>query len=202
MPVCVCVCVCVCVVCVCLCVCACVCVCVYRCTCVPYAPNDHICLTIMYMYMCMLCHPPLTSSTSLPPLLLLLLTSSSSSPFRSALYANNLYLSQYRTLNPALLAHNTQGGPRIIGDVRIHPSAQIHPSAVVSHVITAPPLNTLHPLYMRAHTNSRITTATAGSQRVCRYECGDKVGCQSEGSHHPRPSRNQSKSFAMVTPTM
>ncbi|KAL5488681.1 hypothetical protein EMCRGX_G017659 [Ephydatia muelleri] len=49
----------------------------------------------------------------------------------SALYANNLYLSQYRTLNPALLAHNTQGGPRIIGDVRIHPSAQIHPSAVL-----------------------------------------------------------------------
>ena len=83
--------------------------------------------------------PYLLSSLFLPLHSLLLPPLPPPPPPRSALYANNLYLSQYRTLHPTLLACNTQGGPRIIGDVMIHPSAQIHPSAVVSHVTTAPP---------------------------------------------------------------
>ena len=73
------------------------------------------------VYSCILLYSQFTPTAHPPPLF-----------SRSALYANNLYLSQYRTLHPELLASNTPGGPKIIGDVRIHPSAQIHPSAVVS----------------------------------------------------------------------
>ena len=49
----------------------------------------------------------------------------------SAIYANRLYLRQWRRKYPERLAVNGDGLPEIVGDVSIHPGAQIHPSAVL-----------------------------------------------------------------------
>ncbi|KAI4880671.1 hypothetical protein NFI96_013450 [Prochilodus magdalenae] len=48
----------------------------------------------------------------------------------SAIYASRLYLSRYHETHPERLAAN-QGGPKIIGDVYIHPTASIEPTAVL-----------------------------------------------------------------------
>ncbi|XP_061004649.1 mannose-1-phosphate guanyltransferase alpha isoform X4 [Dama dama] len=48
----------------------------------------------------------------------------------SALYASRLYLSQYQLTHPERLAKHTPGGPRIRGNVYIHPTAKVAPSAV------------------------------------------------------------------------
>ncbi|MEE6488941.1 hypothetical protein FKM82_015441 [Ascaphus truei] len=50
----------------------------------------------------------------------------------SAIYASRLYLSQYHTTHPERLAGTTEGGPTILGNVYIHPTAKVDPSAVVS----------------------------------------------------------------------
>ena len=50
----------------------------------------------------------------------------------SAIYANRNYLTLYRKLQPDLLAISKPEGPKIIGDVYIHPSAHIDPTATVS----------------------------------------------------------------------
>ena len=50
----------------------------------------------------------------------------------SAIYANRNYLTLYRKLHPELLAISKPEGPKIIGDVYIHPSATIDSSATVS----------------------------------------------------------------------
>lgn len=50
----------------------------------------------------------------------------------SALYANRNYLALYRKLYTELLATSKPEGPRIIGDVYIHPTATIDPTATVS----------------------------------------------------------------------
>eukprot|EP01099_Mayorella_cantabrigiensis_P000141 TRINITY_DN1061_c0_g1_i2.p1 TRINITY_DN1061_c0_g1~~TRINITY_DN1061_c0_g1_i2.p1 ORF type:complete len:423 (-),score=89.10 TRINITY_DN1061_c0_g1_i2:39-1307(-) len=47
------------------------------------------------------------------------------------LLSNELLLKQYRRVSPDLLARSEKGGPQIIGDVIIHPSAQIHPTAKI-----------------------------------------------------------------------
>ncbi|KAM5125684.1 mannose-1-phosphate guanylyltransferase regulatory subunit alpha [Mantella aurantiaca] len=49
----------------------------------------------------------------------------------SAIYASRLYLSQYHTTHPERLAHAKEGGPTILGNVYIHPTARIDPSAVL-----------------------------------------------------------------------
>ncbi|XP_010334566.1 mannose-1-phosphate guanylyltransferase regulatory subunit alpha isoform X2 [Saimiri boliviensis] len=49
----------------------------------------------------------------------------------SALYASRLYLSRYQTTHPERLAKHTPGGPRIRGNVYIHPTAKVAPSAVL-----------------------------------------------------------------------
>uniref|UniRef100_A0A4X1UBM4 GDP-mannose pyrophosphorylase A n=1 Tax=Sus scrofa TaxID=9823 RepID=A0A4X1UBM4_PIG len=49
----------------------------------------------------------------------------------SALYASRLYLSQYQLTHPERLAKHTPGGPRIRGNVYIHPTAKVAPSAVL-----------------------------------------------------------------------
>ncbi|XP_010947137.1 mannose-1-phosphate guanyltransferase alpha isoform X3 [Camelus dromedarius] len=49
----------------------------------------------------------------------------------SALYASRLYLSQYQITHPERLAKHTPGGPRIRGNVYIHPTAKVAPSAVL-----------------------------------------------------------------------
>lgn len=53
----------------------------------------------------------------------------------SAIYANRNYLALYRTRSPQLLAGNSESGkskgPKIIGDVFIHPTAVIDPTATV-----------------------------------------------------------------------
>jgi mannose-1-phosphate guanylyltransferase len=50
----------------------------------------------------------------------------------SAIYANRLYLELYKRNNPSRLAQNgAQNGPRILGDVFIHPSATVDPSATL-----------------------------------------------------------------------
>eukprot|EP00069_Balaena_mysticetus_P020978 bmy_13388T0 len=48
----------------------------------------------------------------------------------SALYASRLYLSQYQLTHPERLAKHTPEGPRIRGNVYIHPTAKVAPSAV------------------------------------------------------------------------
>ncbi|VFV25131.1 gdp-mannose pyrophosphorylase a [Lynx pardinus] len=48
----------------------------------------------------------------------------------SALYASRLYLGQYQLTHPERLAKHTPGGPRIRGNVYIHPTAKVAPSAV------------------------------------------------------------------------
>ena len=52
--------------------------------------------------------------------------------FRAAVYANRHYLNIYRRTHPDRLASNKEDGPKIIGDVFIHPTASVHPTAVVS----------------------------------------------------------------------
>uniref|UniRef100_UPI00398EB6DB mannose-1-phosphate guanylyltransferase regulatory subunit alpha-A-like n=1 Tax=Pristiophorus japonicus TaxID=55135 RepID=UPI00398EB6DB len=54
----------------------------------------------------------------------------------SAIYANRLYLNQYRTTHPDRLAIDGQGGPRILGNVYIHPTATIDPTAVLGPNVT------------------------------------------------------------------
>ncbi|XP_007964601.1 mannose-1-phosphate guanylyltransferase regulatory subunit alpha isoform X2 [Chlorocebus sabaeus] len=49
----------------------------------------------------------------------------------SALYASRLYLSRYQDTHPERLAKHTPGGPRIRGNVYIHPTAKVAPSAVL-----------------------------------------------------------------------
>ena len=51
--------------------------------------------------------------------------------FRATIYANRNYLKIYRTRNPELLTQSSDKGPRIIGDVYIHPTAQVDSTAVV-----------------------------------------------------------------------
>uniref|UniRef100_A0A8C8IPJ9 Nucleotidyl transferase domain-containing protein n=1 Tax=Oncorhynchus tshawytscha TaxID=74940 RepID=A0A8C8IPJ9_ONCTS len=49
----------------------------------------------------------------------------------SAIYASRLYLNQYHKTHPERLATNKEGGPRISGNVYIHPTANIDPTAVL-----------------------------------------------------------------------
>uniref|UniRef100_A0A4W5NV92 GDP-mannose pyrophosphorylase Aa n=1 Tax=Hucho hucho TaxID=62062 RepID=A0A4W5NV92_9TELE len=49
----------------------------------------------------------------------------------SAIYASRLYLNQYHKTHPERLATNKDGGPRISGNVYIHPTANIDPTAVL-----------------------------------------------------------------------
>nr|XP_035938845.1 mannose-1-phosphate guanyltransferase alpha isoform X10 [Halichoerus grypus] len=49
----------------------------------------------------------------------------------SALYASRLYLGQYHLTHPERLAKHAPGGPRIRGNVYIHPTAKVAPSAVL-----------------------------------------------------------------------
>nr|XP_034354633.1 mannose-1-phosphate guanyltransferase alpha isoform X2 [Arvicanthis niloticus] len=49
----------------------------------------------------------------------------------SALYASRLYLGRYQITHPERLARHTPGGPRIRGNVYIHPTAKVAPSAVL-----------------------------------------------------------------------
>jgi len=49
----------------------------------------------------------------------------------SALYASRLYLGQYQLTHPERLAKHAPGGPRIRGNVYIHPTAKVAPSAVL-----------------------------------------------------------------------
>ncbi|XP_078408882.1 mannose-1-phosphate guanylyltransferase regulatory subunit alpha-A-like [Cetorhinus maximus] len=54
----------------------------------------------------------------------------------SAIYANRLYLNRYQTTHPDRLAEDRQCGPRIIGNVYIHPTATIDPTAVLGPNVT------------------------------------------------------------------
>ena len=49
----------------------------------------------------------------------------------SAIYANRHYLDLYRQTHPNWLTKNSESGPKIIGDVFIHPSASVDPTATV-----------------------------------------------------------------------
>uniref|UniRef100_A0A674P0M3 GDP-mannose pyrophosphorylase Aa n=1 Tax=Takifugu rubripes TaxID=31033 RepID=A0A674P0M3_TAKRU len=49
----------------------------------------------------------------------------------SAIYASRLYLNQYHTSHAERLATNEEGGPKICGNVYIHPTANIDPTAVL-----------------------------------------------------------------------
>jgi len=50
----------------------------------------------------------------------------------SAIYANRHYLNLYtRDVSNSRLVSNKEGGPKIIGDVTIHPTASVHPSATL-----------------------------------------------------------------------
>ncbi|XP_060774959.1 mannose-1-phosphate guanyltransferase alpha-B isoform X1 [Neoarius graeffei] len=49
----------------------------------------------------------------------------------SAIYASRLYLNQYNETHPERLASNQEGGPKIIGNVYIHPTANIDSTAVL-----------------------------------------------------------------------
>ncbi|KAJ8352410.1 hypothetical protein SKAU_G00238860 [Synaphobranchus kaupii] len=49
----------------------------------------------------------------------------------SAIYASRLYLNQYHKTHPERLATNEDGGPKISGNVYIHPTANIDPTAVL-----------------------------------------------------------------------
>jgi mannose-1-phosphate guanylyltransferase len=52
----------------------------------------------------------------------------------SAVPANALYLAQYSQTYPERLAKNEVGGPEIVGDVYIHPTAIVDPGAKVCNV--------------------------------------------------------------------
>lgn len=54
----------------------------------------------------------------------------------SAIYANRLYLSLYNSTHPERLASNNDNGPKIIGDVFIHPSARVDASATLGPNVT------------------------------------------------------------------
>ncbi|XP_067890551.1 mannose-1-phosphate guanyltransferase alpha-A isoform X2 [Heterodontus francisci] len=54
----------------------------------------------------------------------------------SAIYANRLYLNQYQTTHPDRLAKDEHDGPRILGNVYIHPTATIDPTAVLGPNVT------------------------------------------------------------------
>uniref|UniRef100_A0A8D3A1U5 GDP-mannose pyrophosphorylase Aa n=1 Tax=Scophthalmus maximus TaxID=52904 RepID=A0A8D3A1U5_SCOMX len=49
----------------------------------------------------------------------------------SAIYASRLYLNQYHKTHPERLASNKEGGPKISGNVYIHPTANIDPTAML-----------------------------------------------------------------------
>lgn len=49
----------------------------------------------------------------------------------SAIYASRLYLTQYHKTHPERLAANKDCGPKIIGNVYVHPTANIDPTAVL-----------------------------------------------------------------------
>uniref|UniRef100_A0A3B1KI40 GDP-mannose pyrophosphorylase Aa n=1 Tax=Astyanax mexicanus TaxID=7994 RepID=A0A3B1KI40_ASTMX len=49
----------------------------------------------------------------------------------SAIYASRLYLNQYHKTHPERLAENKEGGPKICGNVYVHPTANIDPTAVL-----------------------------------------------------------------------
>ncbi|XP_062861619.1 mannose-1-phosphate guanyltransferase alpha-A isoform X2 [Trichomycterus rosablanca] len=49
----------------------------------------------------------------------------------SAIYASRLYLNQYHKSHPERLATNKDAGPKIIGNVYIHPTAVIDPTAAL-----------------------------------------------------------------------
>ncbi|XP_073490415.1 mannose-1-phosphate guanylyltransferase regulatory subunit alpha [Aquarana catesbeiana] len=49
----------------------------------------------------------------------------------SAIYASRLYLSQYRRTHPERLTQTNEGGPTIIGNVYVHPTAKVDSSAVL-----------------------------------------------------------------------
>ncbi|KAE8299489.1 Mannose-1-phosphate guanyltransferase alpha-A [Larimichthys crocea] len=49
----------------------------------------------------------------------------------SAIYASRLYLNQYHTTHTERLASNKEGGPKISGNVYIHPTANIDPTATL-----------------------------------------------------------------------
>ncbi|XP_072541466.1 mannose-1-phosphate guanylyltransferase regulatory subunit alpha-A isoform X1 [Salminus brasiliensis] len=49
----------------------------------------------------------------------------------SAIYASRLYLNQYHKTHPERLAANKDGGPKMCGNVYIHPTANIDPTAVL-----------------------------------------------------------------------
>ena len=60
----------------------------------------------------------------------------------SAIYANRYYLNLYEDSNPGRLTKNLEGvgGPKIVGNVAIDPSAKVHATAVVrstTHVATS-----------------------------------------------------------------
>ncbi|XP_072436161.1 mannose-1-phosphate guanylyltransferase regulatory subunit alpha-A-like [Chiloscyllium punctatum] len=54
----------------------------------------------------------------------------------SAIYANRLYLNQYQKTRPDRLAKKGPSGPRILGNVYIHPTATIDPTAVLGPNVT------------------------------------------------------------------
>ncbi len=51
--------------------------------------------------------------------------------FRSAIYANRVYLELYKKNHSTRLAKNGNGLPKIIGNVFIHPAATVDPTATV-----------------------------------------------------------------------
>ena len=52
--------------------------------------------------------------------------------FSATLYANRHYLKIFRNSHPERLTVSSSGGPRVIGDVFIHPTAVVDPTAVVN----------------------------------------------------------------------
>jgi mannose-1-phosphate guanylyltransferase len=65
--------------------------------------------------------------------------------FRSAIYANRLYLEFYKKTQPKKLAKNSEGTPKIIGNVTIHPTATVDPSAVLGPNVSVGPGVTIGP---------------------------------------------------------
>jgi len=57
----------------------------------------------------------------------------------SALPATALYLNQYRSTNPELLARPTSGGPEIMEPVHIDPTAQVDPTAKIGPSVSIGP---------------------------------------------------------------
>ncbi|XP_077979375.1 mannose-1-phosphate guanylyltransferase regulatory subunit alpha-A-like isoform X3 [Glandiceps talaboti] len=56
--------------------------------------------------------------------------------FKSAIYANRHYLELYGKYHPERLAENCDDGPKIIGDVFIHPTANVDSSATLGPNVT------------------------------------------------------------------